>query len=105
MTFKELCEEAGYESFSLPEKLAYVLEIKHRSLSDGCDAHVELYNVLLPQAMKELAIARERLGPAGYKLLLELNAAREFVNAAKRSDRLELLPQALEAYDRVCEGK
>lgn len=43
-----------YNEFTLAEKLQYTVTCKHYSLEAGCDAHVELFNHLIPQAIKAL---------------------------------------------------
>lgn len=53
-----------YASFTLAEKLEYAVTCKHYSLESGCDAHVELFERLIPQAISTLSSLEKRLAEA-----------------------------------------
>lgn len=58
----------------------------------------------LDEMQAECDVARERLGPAGWKLLSELLAAREVVKMARGENEAKL-DEAIAAYDKVCKGE
>lgn len=65
-SFWEMAKKAGYQDFSLAEKLEYVLTAKHMSLTSGCDAHVELHKALLPRTIKTLREIEALIMPSPF---------------------------------------
>lgn len=50
-------QNRGMKQVSLHDKLKYLLDIKHFSLEEGSDAHVELFRLLNEDVLPELVRA------------------------------------------------
>lgn len=89
----------------LPKALDYTERLEAEIVTIRTDCHEGLAEI--EQLKAEVAVGRERLGPAGWRLLQELTAAREVIRLAKMEpDSLfKDVIKAIESYDKVKRGE
>ena len=77
--FETRAKSCGYYEASLPDKLEYLLEVKHYSLEEGADAHVELFHRVLPEVIRTLRAGAEFQKARDAGKLAEVQKALEWI--------------------------
>lgn len=103
--FETRARKCGYYEAPLPQKLEYILTVKHFSLEEGADANFELFHNLIPEVVRVLteseSIAQRRVEEAFDAL--DSHLAKEYLSyieagQTKSAHFFKLFRRALRIY-------